>query len=135
MAKRPTDFYSQPGQASDEDSELKQLKRSLFICCSLIRFNEFNTIRFENIITTSSITVNGVEVKLPEVIYKNYNDYITNWEFENSVPLLLSNEIEINAVNNSYQNITTDLPIDPNPLPNFFTALGYNPLTYQEIIQ
>jgi len=134
MAKRPIGYYDQPGQASDEVSELQQLRRSIFICCSLIRFSEFSTIKFENIITTCSITVNGIEIKLPKFIYKNYNDYITNWEFENSVPLKLSNEIEINSINDSYQHITTDLPIDPNPIPDFFIALGYKPLTYQEII-
>jgi hypothetical protein len=101
--------------------------------CSLYRFDDITTIRFEELITAGKLTINDVEINLPQDIYKPYNDYITEWEFNNSIPQNLAGANEINDINDQYQNITTEL-IDPNPIPDFFKFLNYTPLDYQTII-
>jgi len=117
----------------DAETEKRQLKRSLFNNCSLYRFDDITTIRFEELITAGKLTINDVEINLPQDIYKPYNDYITEWEFNNSIPQNLAGPGEINDINDQYQNITTEL-IDPNPIPDFFKFLDYTPLDYQTII-
>lgn len=115
------------------ESENKQLIRSLLNNYSLYRFNDINTIRFEDLIATGKFTVNGVEIDVPQNVYKPYNDYITEWEFNNSIPKNLAGAAEIDDINNQYQNITTKL-INPSPVGNLFTLLDYIPLDYQTII-
>ena len=137
----------------------KKVRRAVFNCANLMRYDDVITVRFEDILASGSFVVNGVDIGVPPG-YDNYNGWITQWEKDNVVPLhtvspervaefneycsnfdfadLESDECDkaniVQVINDQFGSTYTREEIDQIIPTNLFTALGYTPLTYEQIV-
>jgi hypothetical protein len=104
--------------------------------------NHVQTITFEDIISTQTITVFNKEIKLTE-FYKKYNQYLTEREYKELIPqyILTSNDVDkfnqaYSQFRNTWPNGRDDMIQEMIPLLplDVFSELGYVSLTYEEII-
>lgn len=136
----------------------KPVRRAIFNSANLKRFNDITTIKFEDILAAGKVVIEGVEIPLP-VEYTASKPNLTQWEKDNVLPsnLVSSEQLDqfnsyasnfdftdledgtynletiVPAINARYgTNITAE---DLNVIPtNLFDALGYTPLTYNQIV-
>jgi hypothetical protein len=156
------EYYEDPTKERTLDSDHVKLMRSLENAIILSEVDYITTIRFEDIITAGKFTVNGIEVSLPSG-YENYNGILTQYEKENIIPLNLVSEQQLEEQNAILHDQITNyyLPVlndeDLNFLNNLktipfqslaelhanllaksprniFARLGYEPLSYDDIV-
>lgn len=155
-------YYDDPTKDRTLESDNVKLMRSLENAIILSEVDYVTTIRFEDIITNGKFMVNGIEVSVPDG-YDNYNGIITRYENENIIPLNLVSEQQLEEQNailhdqivNYYLPILVEddliflnnlksIPFQSlNELHatllaksprNIFARLGYDPLSYDEIV-
>jgi len=153
-------YYANPEKNRTPELDARKLVYSIANAAVLAKFDDITTIRFEDIITAGKFTVNGVEVTVPAG-YDNFNSVLTQWEHENLIPLEIISAETLDAINIELQhyasgqspNITEEITtyinslrstpatiseikavISANMPENLFTELGYEPLTYDDIV-
>ena len=140
--------------------DYSKLGHSLANAAILARYDDINTIKFEDIIRDGKFTVNNVEVGVP-VGYGNFNSILSTWEHTNLIPLEIVSVEMLESANTAFQQYAVDqaakideelltymnslryTPITLSELTNMvltncpnnlFNELGYEPLSYEEII-
>lgn len=93
--------------------------------------NYVNTMKYEDIIRNGNITINDILIDLPMLV--KYNQYITEDEksqLDNDKSIRKEQLAKFNEV---FQNLNSfnDYVTLPN---NLFSALGYEPLSYSDIV-
>jgi hypothetical protein len=153
-------YYANPEKNRTPELDARKLVYSIATAAVLIKFDDINTLRFEDIITAGKFTVNGVEVKVPTG-YDNFNGLLTQWEHDNLIPLEIVSSETLDAINlelkqyassqsasitedqltyiNSLRSTPATLSeikatLSVNMPENLFTALGYESLTYDDIV-
>lgn len=153
-------YYANPEKNRTPELDARKLVYSLANAAVLANFDDITTIRFEDIITDGKFTVNGVEVKVPAG-YDNFNSILTQWEHNNLIPLEIISAETLEAISIELQHyasghvssLTEEIVTYINSLratpatmseiksimstnmpENLFTALGYEPLTYDDIV-
>jgi len=156
------EYYANPEKNRTLALDTRKLKYSLINSATLARYPDINTIKFEDIITAGKFTVNGVEVGVPAG-YDNYNGILTQWEYDNLIPLNLVSPETLDATNIEMQHATSTMvnsavigddlknyinslrstPVEvadikrlmlQNSPENMFTDLGYEVLDYDDIV-
>jgi hypothetical protein len=111
-----------------------------------------NTIKYEDILKTGHIDINGNIIDLSE-FYKKYNNYITVFDIKKIISLELVNSTILNGYNMILQNLPlsyvnsfndneegkptidddlTEEQFEKVPK-NFFEPFGYSPLSYEQV--
>lgn len=108
-------------------------------------FNNSSTYNFENILKDGYINFENYNIDLSKT-FTPYNQYITQDEFNNLISNKSPQEVEnilaeanvfFSNMKEQYDNHESnqEKPLDTSNLPsNMFTELGYQPLSYQDII-
>jgi hypothetical protein len=133
--EKDNDYYVTHSGLVNPAMDLDKLKDSIINCVSLMRDSSITTLRFEDIIQAGSFRVAGKDISTPEG-YTPYNQWLTNWEFENIVPLNIVNDAEMtdfNQLMSDWGTSTTNRRPNPNFPSNVFDLLGYTPLTRSQI--
>jgi hypothetical protein len=160
LNRKDDEYYANPEKNRTPELDARKLVYSIANAAVLAQFDDITTIRFEDIITAGKFTVNGVEVGVPAG-YDNFNGLLTRWEHENLIPLEIVSAETLNAIivelehyaSNQVANLTEEIVTYLNSLrttsasmsqiktlmsenmpENLFTALGYEPLTYDDIV-
>jgi hypothetical protein len=136
IQEKSPEYYQKYTGLLDAEMDHQKLMLSLVNCASLMRDPTIVTLRFEDMIRTGSFVINGKEVPVPEG-YTIYNDWLTQWEFDNIVPLNLVNETAMTAFNQKMTSwgMETARTGEGSQLPsNIFELLGYTPMSHKQII-
>jgi hypothetical protein len=161
LNEKSADYYETPEKEITPEIDATKLRQSLANSAILAKSPDIITLKFEDIIRDGKFTVNGIEIKAP-VGYDMFNEYLTRWEHENIVPLKIVSEETLNAFNTEMQHFASGksavlteedatmtnafraIPISlgeikiqfaKNMPENLFDALGYDPLTIEEITE
>jgi hypothetical protein len=159
LHEKSADFYANPEKDITPEIDAVKLEQSLANAAILAKSSDVITLKFENIIQDGKFTVNGVVVNAPDG-YSLANECLTTWEKDNVVPLKIVSEETLNAFNTEFQHFASEKsaglteedatmtnafraePISleeiktkfaKNMPENLFDALGYAPLTIEEI--
>lgn len=128
--EKPESYYiAKPAMNIDIDE--KKVNLAVSNCVILANCPEITTIKFEDILKAGFITVEGVDIGLPEG-YVNYNDLITEWEKEHA-ELGIIDRTRFDQWHHFCTNIRQYGENDAYP-ENYFDELGYTPLTYEQIV-
>ena len=136
--KDPSHFNDETDYTEFWDSE--KLYQSLLTCAKLKTDPKTITVKFEDMIRTEQFIVNGVNVGL-YMDYNAFNDYITRYEATQKENYATADDIE--AFNEFAQNFSPNVLDEEQDLEerapqlvglNIFDALGYGPLTYDQIV-
>ena len=94
--------------------------------CLLTHVEGVTTIKFEDIISSGSITIDGNDITVGE--FENYNGIITEYEHAN-ISSLVGDEkaIDVSQFNAAFQNLASAHPNLPNDV---FAELNYEPIDY-----
>jgi hypothetical protein len=160
LNQKEDSYYLDLTKNRTPELDYSKLGHSLVNAAILARYDDINTIKFEDIIQNGKFIVNGIEIGVP-VGYSNYNSQLTTWEHTNIIPLEIVSSEMLESVNTAFQQYAVDsaatindelltyvnslrhTPITLseftnlvlNNLPNnLFNELGYQPLSYEEII-
>jgi len=153
-------YYANPEKNRTPELDARKLVYSIANAAVLAQFDDVTTIKFEDAIIAGKFIVNGIEVKVPAG-YDNFNGLLTQWEHDNLIPLEIVSAETLDTINLEMQHyasrqissLTTDIVTYLNSLrsnavtqaeletlmsenmpENLFTALGYEPLTYDDIV-
>ena len=160
LNRKDDEYYANPEKNRTPELDARKLVYSIANAAVLAKFDDITTIRFEDIITAGKFTVNGVEVKVPDG-YDNFNGLLTQWEHENLIPLEIVSTETLEAINlelqhyasgqvsslteetvtyiNSLRSTSATISeiraiMSANMPENLFTELGYDPLSYDDIV-
>lgn len=120
----------------------ERLPKSLITAANLIKFEDVETLRFEDIVEAGSFTINGVTIPFPMNHASMYNAWITTYE-KNLVDETLATlpQSVVDQFVTSYADqvylyqhfgTTKNSPWMPE---NIFEMLGYTPVDYNTITQ
>ena len=125
----------------DTDLNVPMLKRrnisSFLNSVTLKKLNDVVSIKFEDMITTGCLTINGVNVDISND-YKNYNGLLTQLETTPSIV----NQADINIFNKTFQQLNSNIKRSTFEVPDkifeqlpedIFSVLEYSPLTLEDI--
>ena len=132
LHEKPASYYiEKPAMSTAIDR--RKIQVATFNCASLIRFSDITTLRFEQLIVDGQLTINGTTIKLPPE-YVNYNGLITAWEKDFAAQRIVS-DADITSWNAWCEAPTASDPTEDvaKVSRNLFTALGYSPLTYNQV--
>ena len=117
------------------EQDLKKLELSIVNAANLKRFADVVTIKFEDIIQAGKFTVNSAEIDLPAG-YDSHNGLLTQWENNNVIPMGINTAEDVDQFNETFTHFDSTRP-EPFPMmpDNIFEALGYTPLSYDEIVK
>jgi hypothetical protein len=160
LNRKDDEYYANPEKNRTPELDARKLVYSIANAAVLAQFDDITTIKFEDAIIAGKFIVNGIEVKVPTG-YDNFNGLLTQWEHENLIPLEIVSAETLDTINLEMQHyasrqissLTTDIVTYLNSLrsnavtqteletlmsenmpENLFTALGYEPLTYDDIV-
>ena len=136
IQEKSPEYYQKYTGLLDPEMDHQKLMLSLVNCASLMRDPTIVTLRFEDMIQAGSFVINGKEVPVPKD-YTIYNNWLTQWEFDNIVPFNLVNETAMTAFNLKMINwgMETARAGEGSQLPsNIFELLGYTPMAHAQII-
>jgi hypothetical protein len=134
--EKDSSYYTAHSGLLTAEMDFDKLKNSIINCVSLMRDPSIITLRFEDIIKNGTFTVEGKKISAPEG-YTMYNQWLTDWEFENIVPLNIVNDEKMNDFNQLMTNwgtSITNLRPNANYPSNVFDLLGYTPLLRSQLI-
>jgi len=130
------------------EEDHKNLIESILSAISLKDYPGVTTIKFEDLLSSNTFVVNGQNIPKP-IGYESYNGLFTQHEFESILPLEIHNSAAVDSFNQSISNFNiSQIANVDNPLPelvnilkdqpgnfpvNLFDALGYSPLTYEQL--
>jgi hypothetical protein len=147
IVRHPTVIYvvdaGQPDEYGPYDTDLNvpMLKRrnisSFLNSVTLKKLNDVVSIKFEDMITTGRLTINGVNVDISND-YKNYNGLLTQLETTPSIV----NQADINIFNKTFQQLNSNIKQSTFEVPDkifeqlpedIFSVLEYSPLILEDI--
>jgi hypothetical protein len=152
LNRKSPDFYTANPQRTLAWDTMK-LEGSLFNCINLKRFSDISTVKFEDLLSSGTITIGSTIVNLP-VEFVRYNQFVTEYE-----KTLLDLEYETETALAAF-NVKTTTYLEPEEVDfdermaerekafsrkfnyvdfikwpnNFFVDLGYTPLTTRSAI-
>lgn len=134
LHQKSEDFFNKPDDYNKIYDEEK-LYDSLLNAVLLKEDKLTTTVKFEDMINTGKFFVNDKNIGLyPD--YESKNEILTKFEYNNIVPKQNVNVVNIRKFNDKWKNINLyDLGSKSNDIKfNLFERLGYEPLTFEEII-
>lgn len=158
------DEYADPLKDHTPLSDRMKMHNSMCNAAILKDVTGVQTIKFEDIIDNGGFSIDDVWVGVPDG-YDSYNGILTQWEYNNVIPLRLVDDVgrfnvenidfhllhnieddesgeihirwfehTIDAVNAVFGTTLTEADVKVVPS-NIFEALGYQPLSYEDIIR
>jgi len=113
-----------------------QMLKSLSNSGHLSKFEDIQTLKFEDIIAVGSFEVNGVTVNVPPE-HVMFNQWLTEWEYTHTINMTFSrNANELSDFNALYADRSPLIPPSAGAdmvQINGFEELGYTPLDYPTI--
>ena len=132
LHEKSSEYYEKNITYTKEFDDAK-LSVSIVNAVSLVRANDVITLRFEDILVNGNFTLLGKVISAPAG-YTPYNQWLTQWEYDEHVLLGLCTPQELDEFNTMYQHLASTLGQDPKFPENVFDMLNYEPLTYEEIV-
>lgn len=155
LNEKPAEQYNTSNRFNrSPQMDREKLRRSIFNAIHLAGFEDITTVRYEDLLASGKFTVAGVELDLHEHL-KSSNGFLTDLEKTEFIPLEVVDAGAVDAFNAEYSNFKhlpnadeaaiaelnsvqgtnfTREDIDAMLPSNVFTALGYEPMTRDEII-